>query len=148
MATDSVSWHCCTLCLQVSLNLFETWSRFFFHDSNNSSLQSFINFSLPSTSREQARDKISKGSNNYCSHCIIYLFIYFLKSLQGSGEEQNQGASFAKNGNSGCSRNGVVYTWGPTPLRNTGSAGMADRMISTHLGDDELTWVPGAAWVD
>ena len=52
MVTDSASWHCCTLCLQVSLNLFGSWPRFFIHHSNNPSLQSFINFSLPSTSRE------------------------------------------------------------------------------------------------
>ena len=52
MAMDSASWHCCTLCLQVSLNLFGSWSRFFIHHSNNPSLQSFIIFSLPSTSRE------------------------------------------------------------------------------------------------
>ena len=29
MATDSASWHCCTLCLQVSLNLFRSWLWFF-----------------------------------------------------------------------------------------------------------------------
>ena len=52
MVTDSASWRCCTLCLQVSLNLFGSWSRFFIHQLNNPSLQSFINFSLPSTSRE------------------------------------------------------------------------------------------------
>ena len=52
MATESASWHCCTLCLQVSLNLFGSWSRFFIHHSNNPLLQSFMNFSLPSTSRE------------------------------------------------------------------------------------------------
>ena len=52
MATDSASWHCCSLCLQVSLNLFGSWSRFFIHHSNNPLLQCFINFSLLSTSRE------------------------------------------------------------------------------------------------
>ena len=52
MARDSANWHCCILCLEVSLNLFGSWSRFFIHHSNNPSLQSFINFSLPSTSRE------------------------------------------------------------------------------------------------
>ena len=38
----------CTLCLQVSLNLFGSCLRFFIHHSNNPSLQSFIYFSLPS----------------------------------------------------------------------------------------------------
>ena len=51
-ATDSASWHCCTLCLQGSLNLFWSCSRFFIHHSNNPLLHSVINFSLPSTSRE------------------------------------------------------------------------------------------------
>ena len=50
MATDSVSWHCCTLCLKMTCNLFGT--SFFIHHSNNPLLQSFINFSLPSMSRE------------------------------------------------------------------------------------------------
>ena len=52
MAMDSASWHCCTLCLQVSLNLFGSWSMFFIHHFNKPLLQSFINFSRPSTSRE------------------------------------------------------------------------------------------------
>ena len=52
MVTDSASWHCCTLCLQGSLNLFGSCSRFFIHHSNNPLLHSVINFSLPSTSRE------------------------------------------------------------------------------------------------
>ena len=33
MATDSASWHCCTLCLQGSLNLFWSCSRFLIHHS-------------------------------------------------------------------------------------------------------------------
>ena len=52
LVMDRASWHCCTLCLQVSLNLLGSWSRFFIHHSNNPLLQSFINISLPSTFRE------------------------------------------------------------------------------------------------
>ena len=48
MATDSASWHCCTLCLQASLNLFEI----LYPPFKQSFLESFINFCLPSTSRK------------------------------------------------------------------------------------------------
>ncbi len=37
MATDSASWHCCTLCLQISLNLFGKLIRVLYPPSNNPS---------------------------------------------------------------------------------------------------------------
>ena len=40
------------LCVKVSMNLFGSWSRYFFHHLNNQSLQSLIRFSLAATSRE------------------------------------------------------------------------------------------------